>query len=206
VPALCSAVFVPYGRPKAEPMPSAAPLHPSFAYGPTALCPYNDDTPRLFEKWFADQELVSMMGDWEFYPLPYYDQTPEEFSRRTRRTTWLVCAADGSRLTPIGYTGLYMQPRHRVGILRLAIAEAEYRRMGHGRRATVLALRWAFQSLDLNCLHLSVTAANSAAIELYKGCGFRECGRYSQSRFSPQGRHDEVLMELLREDWMDQNG
>ncbi|MGO4682123.1 GNAT family N-acetyltransferase [Hyphomicrobium sp. 2TAF46] len=178
-----------------------APLHPSFVDGTTALCPFNDDTPKLFERWFADQELIGVMGDWEFLPLPYYDQTPEEFVRRTRRSTWLVCARENESLIPIGYTGLYVQSRHRVGILRLAIAEPKYRRQGHGLRATRMAIDWAFQSLDLFTLHLSVTAANQSAIELYRGCGFRECGRYQLSRFSRDGRSDEVLMELMRSDW-----
>jgi RimJ/RimL family protein N-acetyltransferase len=178
-----------------------APLHRSYVKGTTALCPFNDDTPKLFERWFADQELIAVMGDWEFFPLPYYDQTPDEFVRRTRRTTWLVCATEVEGLVPIGYTGLYVQPRHRVGILRLAIAERAYRHQGHGSRATEMAIDWAFRSLDLFTLHLSVTAQNTSAIELYRKCGFRECGRYRLSRFAPDGRSDEVLMELMREDW-----
>ncbi len=64
-----------------------------------------------------------------------------------------------------------------------------------------MAIDWAFRSLDLFTLHLSVTAQNTSAIELYRKCGFRECGRYRLSRFAPDGRSDEVLMELMREDW-----
>jgi RimJ/RimL family protein N-acetyltransferase len=178
-----------------------APLHQSYVKGTTALCPFNDDTPKLFERWFADQELIAVMGDWEFLPLPYYDQTPEEFVRRTRRSTWLVCAVEADRLVPIGYTGLYVQQRHRVGILRLAIAERDRRQQGHGLRATEMAIDWAFGALDLFTLHLSVTAKNKSAIELYRKCGFQECGRYRSSRFAPDGRSDEVLMELMRDDW-----
>ncbi|MFA5955093.1 hypothetical protein [Hyphomicrobium sp.] len=42
---------------------------------------------------------------------------------------------------------------------------------------------------------------SNSAIELYRGCGFRECGRYQLSRFSRDGRSDEVLMELMRSDY-----
>jgi RimJ/RimL family protein N-acetyltransferase len=62
-------------------------------------------------------------------------------------------------------------------------------------------LEWAFRRLDLFALHLSVTASKTAAIELYRKVGFQECGRYRLSRFEPAGRHDEILMEMLREDW-----
>ena len=145
-----------------------APLYPSFVSGSTALCPYNDDTPLLYERWFSDQELVAVMGDWEFFPLPYYEQTATEYVKRTRKTTWLVCELDAGQPLAIGYTGLYLQPRHRVGILRMAIAERAYRRKGHGRRATEMMLDWAFRSLDLFSVHGSMTESNLPAIALNK--------------------------------------
>ena len=181
------------------------PLYASFTEGTTSLCPYTDDTPSLFERWFADQEIVSMMGDWDFYPLPHYDQTPEEYVRRTRKTTWLICTQKGGALWPIGYTDLYIQHRHRVDILRLAIAEPEYRLQGHAKRAISLAIRWAFTALDLYALHAGTMASNVASVALLRSCGFTECGRYTLSRFSPEGRSDEIIMELLKEDWEKQN-
>jgi RimJ/RimL family protein N-acetyltransferase len=178
-----------------------APLYPSFTNASTALCPYNDDTSLLYERWFADQELVALMGDWEFFPLPYYEQTAAEYVKRTRRTTWLVCELGTGRPLAIGYAGMYLQPRHRVGIMRLAIAEPNYRRRGHGYRATQMMLDWAFRSLDLFSIHASMTESNLPAIALNKKSGFRECGRYRQSRYEPTGRFDEIHMELLRDEW-----
>lgn len=186
-------------------MNSSAPLYASYTNQTTVLCPYNEDTPKLFEKWFSDQQLIAAMGDWDFYPLPYYEQTPEEYVRRTRRATWLVGVQEETGITPIGYTGLYMQPRHRVGILRLAIAESAFRNQGHGFRATMMALEWGFRSLNLFSVHLSTTASNRGAVALYQKCGFRECGRYKLSRYEPDGRFDEIHMELLREDWAQLN-
>jgi RimJ/RimL family protein N-acetyltransferase len=176
-------------------------LYPSFISGTTSLCPFNDETYRWFERWFSDQQLVALMGDWEFYPLPYYGQTAREFTERTRKSTWIVCSMDQGSPMPIGYTGLYLQPRHRVGILRLGIAEAAYRGCGHGFRATQLALKWAFEFLDLFTVHLSLAASNGPALSLYTKCGFRECGRYAKSRYEPGGRFDEIHMELLQQEW-----
>ena len=176
-------------------------LYSSYTLDTTSLCPYTDDTPALYARWFSDQGLVSMMGDWDFYPLPYYEQTPEEYTRRTRRATWLICAHTGEGMIPIGYTGIYIQHRHRVGILRLAIAERPYHRQGHGKRALFLALTWAFEFLDLFAVHVTTSAANTSALALFHSSGFRECGRHTLSRFSSEGRSDEILMELLREEW-----
>ena len=178
-----------------------ASLYPSYTLGTTSLCPYTDSTSSLYARWFADLELVSLMGDWDFYPLPHYEQTPEEYARRTRRATWLICAHADDEIIPIGYTGLYVQHRHKVGILRLAIAERIFRKQGHGKRALVLALKWAFEFLDLFAVHLTTSAANTAAQSLFRAAGFRECGRHTLSRSSPEGRSDEILMEMLQEEW-----
>lgn len=178
-----------------------AELHRSMVIGKTALCPFNEDTPALFERWFADQDLVELMGDWEFQPLPYYKQTPQEFVQRIRPTTWLVCALDGDETLPIGYAGITVQNRHRVGIVRIAIAEKEHRRHGYGREAGKLLNLWAFRSLDLFKLQASAAATNRASIELMLSFGYRECGRYTLARHTRDGRSDEVLMELMRDVW-----
>jgi len=180
----------------------ASSLHPSFTNGTTALCPFNDDTPELFARWFSDQSLVVLMGDWEFYPLPYYGQTPAEYVQRTRKTTWLVCDLSQQEPLPVGYAGLYLQPRHAVGIYRVAIAEAAYRGKGHGYRTTLMVLEWAFQYLDLFSLHASLAASNTPSIELHLKCGFKQCGRYTLSRYEPSGRTDEIHMEILRSQWV----
>lgn len=176
-------------------------LHPSFTKGTTALCPFTDDTPLLFERWFSDQSLAAVMGDWEFYPLPHYGQTPADYVQRIRKTTWLVCGLSEGKLRPIGYTGLHLQPRHRVGIFRVAIAEAAYRGKGHGHRATQMALEWAFDYLDLFSVHAALSAANKPSIGMLIKCGFKECGRYALSRYEPGGRADEIHMEILRSGW-----
>ena len=142
------------------------------------------------------------MGDWEFYPLPHYGQTPAEYVQRTRKTTWLVCDLSQQEPLPVGYTGLYLQPRHRVGIYRVAIAEAAYRGKGHGYRTTLMALEWAFKYLDLFSLHASLAASNKPSIGLHLKCGFKECGRYTLSRYEPAGRTDEIQMEILQSQWV----
>lgn len=178
----------------------AYPLLPRFRDSTTALCPYHDDAAALFHRWFSDDELITRMGDWDFLPVPY-GESAEEYVKRTRRTTWLICALGDDTVTPIGYTGIHVKQRHRVGVFRIAIPEVAYRRQGHAYRATNMFNRWAFRHLDLLAIHLSVTSSNGGAIALYRRCGFVECGRYAQSRHEPDGRHDEIHMELLKSTW-----
>ncbi len=173
-----------------------------FTLGSTALCPPHAPASELFRRWFSDEELTTNMGGWEFRPFPTGDASPVDYVRRCRESTWLIgsIAGDG-RIAPIGFAGLHVWQRHRIGIFRIAIVERLFRGQGHARRATQLVLRWAFRYLDLVAVHLTVTSSNTAAIALYEKCGFRECGRFRQARFQPGGRFDEVQMELLREEW-----
>ena len=182
-------------------MAAQLPLVPRFVLGSTALCPFNEEAAHWFHRWFSDDELIARMGDWDFFPMPYGDGDAAEYVKRVRKTTWLICAEGAGEWRPIGYTGIYVKSRHRVGVFRIAVPEVAFRRQGHAARATRLFNRWAFRHLDLHSLHLSVTASNSAAISLYVRCGYVECGRYTGSRHEPDGRHDEVHMELLRSAW-----
>lgn len=183
-------------------MSAEHPLIQRFRRGNTALCAYNDEAPRLFHRWLNDQELITSMGDWNFMPSPYSNRSPEEYSQNTRNTAWLICAIkESEHLIPIGYTGIYVKPRHRIGIFRLAIPEKEYRNQGHGYRATLLFFEWAFLQLDLFAVHLTVSSSNVAAIALYQKCGFVECGRHTKARHEPSGRYDEIHMEVLCEHW-----
>lgn len=178
------------------------PLHQRYRREDTALCAFTRDTPALFERWWNDIELTTSMGDWTFMPLPYAGQNAEEYCKRIANTTWLIGAVEAEeRIVPIGYTGIFIKQRHRVGIFRIAIPERSYRGKGHARRATGMFLEWAFLDLDLLAVHLTVSGSNARAIDLYRACGFIECGRYTNSRHERAGRSDEVHMEILRDAW-----
>ena len=171
--------------------------------GKTALCSYNDDTPQLFHRWFNNREMIENMTEWNFFPLPHARTTPEDYCKKTRDTTWLICdVSEDESLNPVGYCGIFIKDRHRVGIFRIAIPEVQHRGKGHGRRAIRMFLRWAFLDLDMFALHLSVVASNTKGVKLYTNNGFYECGRFKESRYMPGGRKDEIQMELLKADWL----
>jgi RimJ/RimL family protein N-acetyltransferase len=46
---------------------------------------------------------------------------------------------------------------------------------------------------------LKVFSGNTAAINAYKKCGFREIGRRSRSYFVENKWHDEIFMEILKD-------
>ncbi len=163
----------------------------------TGLAPLDAGCAPLLTSWLNDSDVYFPMGDVD--PRPFTVEDGKRYVESHLKDTWAVVAEGPENVwTPVGYAGMFVRSRHRVGIFRIAIGNPAARGQGHGYRATRLMLKWAFDELDLHCVHLSVSAANTRAVALYKKVGFVECGRYRESRWEDGVRHDEIVMEVLR--------
>lgn len=160
----------------------------------TGLAPMDNDDFELFFYWFNSDHIAIPMGDIDQYPFTREDA--KRYTQKHLKDTWLVVIKDKGLWTPIGYAGIFIRQRHRIGILRVAIGEEKYENLGHGSRACKLILRWCFDYCNLHAIHVCVSASNVKAIDMYRNLGFRECGKYTESRYEKGERHDEVLMEL----------
>ena len=96
---------------------------------------------------------------------------------------------------------------HQIDSLRqcaevgLFIGEEENRGKGYGVDVLTLLLAHAFDTLNLNNVMLRVFAFNDQAIRCYEKVGFREMGRRRQSYYVRGQFHDEVFLDILREDF-----
>lgn len=171
-----------------------------FVSGDTALAALNDDDWTYFLKWLNNDEMVKSMRDLD--SLPIGDEDARRYVANHRKDTWLIMAQEGNSWLPIGYIWLIIRQKHGIGRLFIAIGESKYLRHGHAKRASEMLIRWAFNDCNLQALHLSVSANNERAINLYRRQGFIECGRYHDARFERGHRCDEILMELKRQDWI----
>lgn len=89
---------------------------------------------------------------------------------------------------------------------RLAIGLYDPAKLGRGigREAIGLLLRHAFDSLRLHRVGLRVLAFNTRAIRCYLACGFIEEGREREAACVAGTWHDDVLMGILRRDFLRQ--
>jgi len=83
----------------------------------------------------------------------------------------------------------------------IAIGKDAYLGKGYGTDALQVLLRLGFHSLNLNKIYLRVFAPNTRGIRCYEKCGFKAVGRHRQHRFLAGQWQDEVLMEILRDEW-----
>ncbi|MET8752217.1 GNAT family protein [Streptomyces sp. NPDC004667] len=174
---------------------SPGPENIRMRMGPTALAPLNSSHAPLVTSWMNESAVYLNMGDID--SRPFTTEDGKRYVDSHLKDTWIILGEepDGT-WSPVGYSGIFVRGRHRVGIFRIAIGDRSARGKGHGGRATRLMLEWAFGELDLYSVHLSVSASNLHAISLYQNAGFHECGRYTESRREGGGRHDEILMEM----------
>jgi len=85
--------------------------------------------------------------------------------------------------------------------LGLFIGEEANRNLGYGQEALQLLLDYGFNYLNLNNIMLKVFSFNERAIHCYKKVGFKEIGRRRQSYYLKGKFYDEVYMDILREEW-----
>jgi RimJ/RimL family protein N-acetyltransferase len=72
---------------------------------------------------------------------------------------------------------------------------------GLGLDALTTLVRFGFQQMNLNRIHLQVFAGNERAIHLYEKAGFRHEGCWRQAAFRHGRYHDLLWMSVLREEW-----
>ncbi len=77
---------------------------------------------------------------------------------------------------------------------------------GYGREAMELAIRYAFDELNLHRLQLTVIDYNARAQKMYEKLGFVREGAYREFVERDGARHDLLLYGLLRPEWRAQRG
>jgi RimJ/RimL family protein N-acetyltransferase len=78
----------------------------------------------------------------------------------------------------------------------------DYWGKGFGQDAVRTLVDYAFSHLNMNRVSLQVLADDPRAIGAYRKVGFVEEGRLRQPAWVQGGFHDELVMSVLREEWV----
>lgn len=90
---------------------------------------------------------------------------------------------------------------HRSASFGIFIGDKNYWGHGLGTEATILALDYAFNVLNLHSISLEVVDYNKRAIQCYEKCGFRFVGRKRQALFMAGIYHDLIIYDILSADY-----
>ncbi len=162
------------------------------------------DVDEIMKHW-NNMELRNLVGSVDRGPVARNEE--EEWIRNTwkqrqerKAFTFAIETTTDNKL--IGGTGLFsIDWTSRSAMAGISIYNPEYWGQGYGQEAMHLVLSFAFQNLNLNRIELGVFDFNKRAHKCYLKVGFKEIGRRRQRRFLDGRYHDEITMDILRDEW-----
>ncbi|MFW9799537.1 MAG: GNAT family N-acetyltransferase [Candidatus Thorarchaeota archaeon] len=94
---------------------------------------------------------------------------------------------------------------HRRAELGVSIYDPAYRSKGYGTDAARVMLWMGFHILGLRSIYLDTFADNERAVRAYEKCGFKRVGLLRKTEFMAGEYHDLLIMDILREEFMESN-
>ena len=156
---------------------------------------------RTIVQWHQNPDFLRL-----FDALPAYPKTEAALAQWLDDTnkstdTFLFAARNIDEL--IGYIELDgILWTHRVSGLSIVIGEENWG-LGYGYKVMEVALRFAFDELNLHRVQLTVFSYNERAISLYEKLGFQREGVHREHLQRDGKRYDMYLYGLLHSEWED---
>lgn len=158
-------------------------------------CWYEDSTfLRLFDSRPAFPKTAAELQVW----VEDMHKSPDDFVFAVRPLDNDVC---------IGYLELDgINWVHGVSGLALGIGNPACRGKGYGTDATLLALRYAFQELNLHRVTATVFSYNTPSLAMCDKIGFTREGAFREYLQRDGQRFDMLLLGMLRHEWLARYG
>ncbi|HEX5940286.1 MAG TPA: GNAT family protein [Dehalococcoidia bacterium] len=166
---------------------------------------------RLAARRPEDAELFSLWGNDSEYrryqdSRPAMPESAAEFASRPEREPeadrfeFRLRTIEDDQL--IGFVNLLeVQWSQRNAMLAVGVADREYWGKGYGSDAVSLALRYAFDELNLHRLNLNVWSLNPRAIRAYEKAGFVRRALLRGDTLKDAVRSDSILMSITQDEW-----
>jgi RimJ/RimL family protein N-acetyltransferase len=163
------------------------------------------DLDEIMTHW-NNMELRNLVGSADRGPVCRNDE--EEWIRNTwkqrqerKAFTFAIETIADAKL--IGGTGLFnIDWTSRSAMAGISIYDPNYWGKGYGQESMNLILDFAFRNLNLNRVELNTFAFNKRALKCYLKVGFKEVGRRRNARFINGQYCDDIVMDILRDEWL----
>ncbi|MDR0897101.1 MAG: GNAT family N-acetyltransferase [Oscillospiraceae bacterium] len=160
------------------------------------LSPFEADAPEIIAKWaewMNDKTVADYYGG-------YHNLVTDEAAKKRLAVLtgyrFAIVLLDGDKL--IGHVSIHdVDTINRNAWMAIAIGDRACRNKGYGGETLRLVLQFAFHTLNLHNISLSVYADNKAAIACYKKVGFKEIGRWREGAFKDGRYIDKIFMDML---------
>ncbi len=162
------------------------------------------DLDEIMKHW-NNMELRNLLGSADRGPASREEE--EEFIRRTwearkERKAFQFAIETIAEDKLIGGVGLFdLDWTSRSATVGISIYNPECWGKGYGTESMKLILSFAFRTLNLRRVELDTFDFNKRAQKCYLNLGFQEVGRRREARYIDGKYHDDILMDILREEW-----
>jgi RimJ/RimL family protein N-acetyltransferase len=123
-----------------------------------------------------------------------------EGSGKNNSSVTLGITVKGKLIGSLGFHEINWKDRNAdIGIM---IGDSRYREKGYGSDAARTLVEYGFNTLNLHKLVWKAVAFNDRSVNCAKKCGFSEEGRLREFVFKNGQYFDEVILSVLREEWL----
>jgi RimJ/RimL family protein N-acetyltransferase len=157
-----------------------------------------EDRVALFV-WMNDAGTVRFNAPWSPLDWRSHCRWFDELGQDRSRVIFAIRRAPDAEV--LGTVQLRdIHPVHRSAELTIRIGVEAERGKGAGKEALRLAIRFAFDDLNLRRVDLRVFASNERAIRAYRAAGFGVEGTMRRAAYIGGRWEDVLMMAVLRED------
>jgi RimJ/RimL family protein N-acetyltransferase len=173
-------------------------------YGPVIegklvrLRPPSMDDAAAIITWFEDMEVTRFL---QLKTPPSLEYEKEWLDRMARDLNFLMWVVEYEGRAA-GMTGIHeINWKEGWGTTGTIVGDKSVWGKGLGRELMQLRTNYAFTQTPLRKLKSAYADGNEASARAQAASGYRVVGRYQADRFADGRWRDEILTEVMREDW-----
>lgn len=137
------------------------------------------------------------------FPMNYDNETDWYDSQRKQTGIYNFAICDSSTGLYIGGCGINsLDLNNRKCTIGIFIGDDKYKGKGYGTEAMRLLIDFIFNQISVERIELRVFDFNERAIKSYKKNGFVEEGRLRRAIYRNGQFHDELIMSILKEEYV----
>lgn len=161
-----------------------------------------EDVERAYE-YMSDPEVLLNLSPGIPYPMTLERERQWFESQIEMKDTYNFSIEDIETGLYIGGCGINkIDWKNSIATVGIYIGDRDFRDKGYGTEAMKLLIHFIFNQMNINRIQLFVFSFNERAISSYKKNGFIEEGRMKQAVYRNGEYHDEIVMAILRENYI----
>jgi len=159
------------------------------------------DAPIILEST-TDDEIRYMTGTKSTFSLEQIKTHIDHINNDSSRYDFAICLKSTEEM--IGELSILdIDEENKRAVFRISMLSIALTGQGYGTEAITIVLKFVFEQLYLNRLQLEVFSHNLRGIRAYEKVGFVKEGTLRQSLFYNDTYSDEIIMAILKSDYID---